>query len=106
MDPAVASMRQTHRRTPESADRRVHDAPQRAEHSVKRGHMTLETARRADAEERPHPEPEIERAGVHEQPLEYVLVSAHVRAPQPTGLIEMRARSLEQFASFPKEAFP
>jgi hypothetical protein len=54
----------------------------------------------------PHPQSEIEAAGVHEQPLEHVLMSAYVRAPQPTGLIEMRTRSLEQFASHTKEAFP
>lgn len=57
------------------------------------------TARRADAEERPHPETEIERAGMNEQSFEHVLMPAHVRAPQPTRLAEMGTRSLEQFAA-------
>jgi hypothetical protein len=42
---------------------------------------------------------------VHEQPFERVLVPAYVRAPQTTGFIEMRTRSLEQFTALPKEAF-
>jgi hypothetical protein len=46
------------------------------------GQTTLKTAWRADAEERPHPEAEIEGAGRNEQPLEHVLLPAHVRAPE------------------------
>ena len=51
-------------------------------------------------------QPEIERAGMHEQSLQDVLVPAHVRAPEATGLIEMRTRSLEQFAASSEQARP
>src|SRR5262249_54262357 len=91
--------------TPDRRDRLVYEAPQRPEHRSERCQAALEAAWRADAEERPHPEAQIEGAGMHEQPLEHVLVPAHVRAPQTTGLIGMRTRSLEQFASFPEKAF-
>src|SRR5262249_50666661 len=60
-------------------------------------------ARRADTEERPHPETEIERAGMNQQSFEYVLVPAHARSPEPTRFVEMRTRSLEQFAAFAEE---
>ena len=48
----------------------------------------------------------MERAGMHEQTLQHVLVSANVRASQPTCLVEMRTRPLEQFPASPEEAFP
>ena len=41
--------------------------------------------------------PRFECAGVYEQSLKHVLVSAHVRPPQPAGLAQMRTRVLEQF---------
>jgi hypothetical protein len=66
----------------------------------------LESAGCADAEECRHPETEIERAGMHQQPLEYILMPTHVLAPEATGLIEMRTRSLQQFAALAKEPFP
>ena len=59
---------------------------------------------RIDTDERPHPETEIERAGVNEQSLQRVFVSAHVRSPEPTGLVEMRTRSFEQFAASAQES--
>jgi len=82
------------------------EAAQRTEHGTKRRQTALEAAWRADAEERPHPETKIEGAGIHEQPLEHVLVPAHVRAPETASLIEMRTRSLKQLPAFPKESFP
>src|SRR5919108_6065512 len=60
---------------------------------------TLKGAWGADPKEAPHPEPEVERAGVHEQPLQHVLVAADVRAAQSTGFVEMRTGTLEQFAA-------
>src|SRR5713226_6331244 len=80
--------------TPDRRDRVVHEAPQRAEHRRKRGHIALETARRTDPEHRPHPQPEIEGTRMHEQALEDVLVPAHMEAPEPTRLVQMRTRSL------------
>ena len=67
--------------------------------------MALEGTWRADTEERPHPEAEIERAGVNEQTLQHVLVAAHVRSPKPARFVEMRRRSLEQFPAFPEKSF-
>jgi hypothetical protein len=61
---------------------------------------------RTDPEKRPHPEPQIEGARMLEQPLEHVLVAAHVHAPESSGLVEMRTWSLQQFAAFPQEALP
>ena len=58
------------------------------------------------AEERPHPETEIEGTGMHEQPLEHVLMPAHIEAPESTGLVQMRTRSLEQLTAFPEEPLP
>jgi hypothetical protein len=66
----------------------------------------LEAARRADTKKRSHPETEIERARINQQSFEHVLVPAHVRSSEPTGLVEMRTRSLEQFAASTKQSFP
>jgi hypothetical protein len=89
-----------------TTNRFVHETPRGAEHSREDGQAALEGAWRTDAEERAHPEPKIERAGMDEQSLEHVLVSAHMRPPQPTGLVEMRTRALEQLPASAKEAFP
>jgi hypothetical protein len=45
---------------------------------TERGQTALETAERTDPEKRPHLEPQIEGAHMHEQPLEHVLAAAHV----------------------------
>jgi hypothetical protein len=42
----------------------------------------LEGASRADAEERAHPDAKIEGADMHEQPLQHVLVSGYLHAPE------------------------
>ena len=47
----------------------------------------LEAARRADTEERPHPEAEIERARMNKQSFEHVLAPAPVRSSESTGLV-------------------
>src|SRR5262249_51885716 len=75
------------------------ETPQGVEDGDERGQVALKGAWRADAEEDSHPEAKIEGAGVHEQALQQVLVSAHVCASQATGFIEMRTRSLELFAA-------
>ena len=41
---------------------------------------------------------------MHEQSLEHVFVTAHVRPPKPTSLVEMRTGSLQQFPTSPKQA--
>ena len=75
--------------TPGHCDRLARQTPQRAEHRAERRQTALEAAWRADAEERPHPETEIEGADMNEQSLEHVLVPAHVDSPEATGLIEV-----------------
>jgi hypothetical protein len=45
-------------------------------------------------------------AGMHERSFEYVLVPAHVRTPETTGLIEMGAGSLQQLPALPEESLP
>src|SRR5258705_7835084 len=77
--------------------------PQRSDDRAERHRAALEAARRADTKERPHPEAEIERAGMHKQSLEHVLVSSGVHASKPTRLVEMRARSFEQFPALAEE---
>ena len=72
---------------------------------AERHSAVLEAPRRADAEERPHPQAEIEGAGMQEQPLPHVLMATDVRAAECTGLVEMRARALEQFAASAEEPF-
>jgi hypothetical protein len=43
---------------------------------------------------------------MHERSFEYVLVPAHVRTPETTGLIEMGAGSLQQLPALPEESLP
>jgi hypothetical protein len=83
----------------------VNERPRRTEQHADRCQTALEAARRADTEARPHPEAKIEGAGMNEQSFEHVLVSARMRPPQPTGFVEMRTRSLEQFPASAEEAF-
>jgi len=66
----------------------------------------LKTPRRADSKERPHPQSKIERAGMHEQALQHIVVSANVRASKAAGLVEMRTRSLQQFTALEEEPLP
>jgi hypothetical protein len=84
----------------------VNEGPQDGQQPGDRRRASLEAAWSADAEERPHPETEIEGTGMHEQPLEHILVPAHVGAPEPTGFIEMRAGAFQQFPALPEEPFP
>jgi len=64
----------------------------------------LERARRADADQPTHEEPEIETARVNQQPLPTVGVTAEVHAAHATGLIEMGKRSFRAFTAEPQEA--
>jgi hypothetical protein len=40
---------------------------------------------------------------MNQQSFEHILVPTHVRAPEPTRFVEMRTRSLEQFAASAEE---
>src|ERR1700675_1720347 len=52
--------------------------------------VRLIAARRADADQVAHDEPEIEASRMNQQTLEDVRVAAQMRAAHPTGVIEMR----------------
>src|SRR6516225_2200249 len=100
-------MPEWHRRPTLISDRRdrlAHEIPQQTEHRRKCDRAALERARRANAEQLPHPQPQIERAGMHEQALPHVLVAAHVRPPEATGLIEMGTGSFQQFSPTAEQA--
>ena len=59
----------------------------------------LEAARRPDAEQLPHEQPEIQAADLQEQALEDVAVSAQVHAAHPSGCVEMRIGTFEAFTA-------
>jgi hypothetical protein len=42
---------------------------------------------------------------MNKQPFEHVLVPAHVRAPETTGLIQARAGAFQQFPALSEEPF-
>jgi hypothetical protein len=81
--------------TPDLRDHFGHAGPQRAEDSAECRDTALKTAWCPDAEECSHPEPEIEGTRMDEQPLVHVFVAADVHAPEPTGLVKVRTRSLD-----------
>jgi hypothetical protein len=72
----------------------VNEHPQRRNHRAERHRAALEAARRADTEERPHPEAELERAGMNKQSFELFFFrlrsirarSARVGVPIPDAL--------------------
>ena len=63
-----------------------------------RPQAALEAARRADADELPHQESEIEAADVDEEPFQDVRVATQVRPAQAARLIEMRVRPFQSLA--------
>src|SRR5215210_7536967 len=81
--------------TPGVDDRR----PQGHDEGDERRQLSLQTTRCADADEGPHQESEIEAADVYEEPFQDVRVPTQMRAPQAAGLVEMRIRALQSFAS-------
>src|SRR5260370_18947328 len=66
--------------------------------------QVLEAARCADAEDRADQEPEIEPTGMDQQPLEDVLVTAQMRAAHAAGVIDMRERPFDPFATLAHQA--
>ena len=80
-----------------------YDAPEAAQcepQSVDEGAgAALEAARRPDAEQLPHEQPEIQAADLQEQALEDVAVSAQVHAAHPSGCVEMRIGTFEAFTA-------
>jgi hypothetical protein len=66
----------------------------------------LQPAWRADANQLPHEQSEIEAAGVNQRSLPNVGVAAEVHAPHGAGLIEMGKGSFEPLAAEPQQARP
>ena len=52
----------------------------------------------------PHDEPEIEAAGVNQQPLENIRVTAQMRAPHAARVIEVREGAFDPFAALAHQA--
>ena len=69
-------------------------------------HAALETARRADASQPPHQQPEVEAGGVHEQPLEDVGMPPQMHTPHRAGFEEMGERAFQPFAALAQQALP
>src|SRR5258708_19718236 len=80
----------------------MHDQPQPAP----RLPAALKASRRAAPEHVPHQEPEIEGAGVDDQPLEDVRMPAQVNPAQPAGVIDIGKRPFHVLPSAPHQAFP
>ena len=80
-----------------------YEAPEAAQHEcqgVEKGaDATLEAARRADARQAPHEQTEIQAAGVDQKALADVGVPPQMHPTHPSGLIEVRVRSLEALAT-------
>src|SRR4051812_41882747 len=81
--------------TPQVNDQR----PQRRDKGDECRQPPLQAARRAEADNRPHQEAEIEAADVHEQALQDVRVPPQMRASHPPGFVKMRIRAFQSLAS-------
>ena len=61
----------------------------------------LQAPWRADADERPHQEAQVESADVHDEPFQDVRVAAQMGAPHPPGFVEMRVRAFQTLTAAP-----
>ncbi len=77
---------------------------QRQKRAEGRGEATLQPARRADADQVPHEQAEIEAAGMNQQALQNVVVAAQMHATHPAGLVEMREGAFQPLAALPQQA--
>src|SRR4051794_18545558 len=80
---------------------------ERLNHREKRGEdraePPLQATRRANADQLPHEEPEIESARVDQQSFQNVRVPAKMHATHAAGLIEMCEGTLQAFAAAPQQ---
>ena len=65
------------------------EAAAQGDQGTEHGHRAALEARRADARQLPHEQPEIEAADMHE----HTLLPAQMRAAHPPGLVETLGRS-------------
>ena len=80
--------------------------PQGDDECPDRRQAPLEAARRADADQCPHEEAQVEGACLDEQAFEDVRMPAHMRPPQAAGFVEMCVRPFEMFAPPPLQSQP
>ena len=64
----------------------------------------LQAARRADADQLTHDEPEIEATGMNQQALQDVRVTAQMRAAHAARVVEMREGAFDPLAASPHQA--
>ena len=69
-----------------------------------RAEPPLQPARRADADQLPHEEPQIETARVDQQSLQDVGVPSKMHTAHPAGLVEMREGPLQALPTQPQQA--
>jgi hypothetical protein len=67
-----------------------------------RDESPLQPAWRADADQLPHEQSEIEAAGVNQQSLQDIRVTTEMHAPHAARLIEMSKRPFESLAAEPQ----
>ena len=82
-------------------DRVRERADQRQKRHKDRGDASLQPAWRADADQLPHEQAEIEAASVNQQPLQDVWVTAKVGPSHAAGLIHVREGTFQQLAPHP-----
>ena len=80
-------------------DRRPERRDPREQRRHDRAETPLEASWRADADELPHEEAEIETGRVDQQSLEDVRMPAKVQATHAAGFVEMREGPLQTFAA-------
>src|ERR1700730_656181 len=67
-------------------------------------HAALQTTWRADSEDPADQQPEIEGAGMNQQPLEDVRMTAQMRAAHASRVVEVRERALDPLTASPHQA--
>src|SRR5689334_10861491 len=75
--------------------------PQRHDEGQPRGHEALEATWGAGAQNLAHQQPEIEAAGMNQEPLQDVVVPTQMRATQAAGLVQMGVRAFEALTAAP-----
>ena len=89
-----------HRGRESLADHTHEHAPRRNE----RCEVALQPSRRADPDQVTHDEPEIEATRMNQDALENVCVSAQMRSPHPTRVIEVRERAFDRLGASTHQA--
>src|SRR5438874_1978330 len=75
--------------------------PERDDAGEQRRQPPLQAPWRADTDEGPHQESQIEAAAVDKESFQDVVVPSQMRAPHATGLVEMRVRAFQSLAAAP-----